>query len=147
MNRIYANPPSGSRLLNGSLAWVAGNPGAPGNKPPDIKEPPPGNQPVPPRTPAHERYDDEEVDDTWYPKRRSLHLLSDGFGLQDFNTSRRLTPEEISDHIEIADCKDRKCTSERRALGEDANVLVMEGNPSPSVPAANLNTIPTTAPE
>lgn len=133
---LYAQPPSRSLLDEGNSAWAAANPGK-------------GNVPIP-LPEHHDRYPDEEEDETFIDRRRrTVQLLDDGYGLQEFNTSRRLTPEEIHRHIEVLPCADRSCSAEHQVYAGAHNILIIEGAPIPipSLPATNLDTVPTTIPE
>ncbi|KAF2120533.1 hypothetical protein BDV96DRAFT_594984 [Lophiotrema nucula] len=77
-----------------------------------------------------------------------LPLADGGLAIRGANSSRRITERERRDNIEILPCLDRFCKQELEVLGEEAaNVVVVPGEPTPSLPATNVDAKPTELPK
>lgn len=84
-------------------------------------------------------------------RKRSLHMSRHGLlGIRDdeFNITRLLTVEELSNDIELINCADRTCFNERRALeqtgeGDDEIVLIIKGQGPQMTPPADVEAVPT----
>jgi hypothetical protein len=127
---LYAKPPSQLLIAEGNDAWEVANPGK-------------GGVPIP-LNEHHKRYSDEDINNTFRDRRKRLiHLLDDGFGLREFNTSRRLAPEEVRQHIKVIPCTDRSCSAKRQVYTGENNILVNKRPAIPTLPAINLDTVPT----
>ncbi|KAF2814094.1 uncharacterized protein BDZ99DRAFT_567780 [Mytilinidion resinicola] len=97
---------------------------------------------------AKERQKGNPSDDK--PVERSIELIDDGgLAVRGTNTSRRLTPDEIRQNLQIIRCADSTCSEERKGLrdeGEEALVISGTTIGLPALPSVNVDSIPTIMP-
>ena len=86
-------------------------------------------------------------------KKRSLEVIELGdqgpvLAVRDdqFNVTRRMTPEEMDRDVQIVDCEDEECSHERRALSAREDFIVIPGEKPPTAPVANDDVVPTIVP-
>lgn len=78
--------------------------------------------------------------------KRSLEVIKDGFPIQNFNITRRLSDEEEQE-VEIISCADRTCSKERESIGYQERVVFIDGQETTSIGPRDIAAVATLIPK